>query len=136
MLWPLPVSICPTWLIAKAWLTDWLLPATTWSLSLPTLVPGVNQFTSPFLRPLLWEGSCYQPNPRPSSPQIKVTHSACHFTACLSWHNCWTQMPHTWKEMPLTIYISISPSTLNVMACISWSLPTSLAPTCRGGCRP
>ena len=29
------------------------------------------------------------------------THSACHVTACLSWHNCWVQIPPAWKCVPL-----------------------------------
>lgn len=41
------------------------------------------------------------PNWGPLNPQIKATHPACHFTACLPWHNCWVQIPPAWKCVPL-----------------------------------
>ena len=85
------------------------LPALTWLL-FPTdlcfsLAPGsaVASTYPAFLSTHLCSGSrlLYQPYLRPLNLRIKGTHSVCHFTACLSWHNCWAQIPPAWKCMPL-----------------------------------
>ena len=94
------------------------------------LVSFLAPSTSPLLRPLLWEGLPYQPHLRALNLMIKDTHSACHFTACLLWHNCWAQIPPAWKCVPLSIYhlhLSFHPKFSGLFQLALWQYPWTLS---------
>jgi hypothetical protein len=62
------------------------------------LWPLLAPFCSTWLRPKI---GLRQPYPETLNLQKKDTHSTCHFTAYLPWHNCWAQIPPVWKFVPL-----------------------------------
>ena len=103
------------------------LPTLTRLLFPTCLCFRIDWSISPLLRPLLQEGSSYQHDLSLSNPRINDTHAVCHFTACLSLHCCWAQLPPSWFGVPYQTTISVSHSVLKSVACPISPWETSLA---------
>lgn len=121
---PLPRSCCPTSPLLAPFCSTCLagsVPQAQNQLLFPShLYSRSRPLHQPTPENLLWEELSYQPHQRLLNAQIRDTHSVCHFTACLSWHNYWAQIPPTWKCVPLPNHPKLSSLFQSVPAKHLW----------------